>query len=265
MVCNKAKNRIVYGNTKNVVIELKELVDVKTGETQPFDIEQGDVVTVYIKGRGKTREYAPTVDGNMLSFKIGPELKPGEYVIEVDVKRGADSYVSRKLWQLSIVLFDNEAGIPDDAEFTTEDLELIAVMYIKGDPMTYDDMTEEQKEDLADRMGAKLFIDDDGYLNYGELPKPHVKVKNSGTFGWWISGIVNGDKLEIICTSTSSVSGANNDGLVSGSIASLDNTGFYDFLMQTFGGLGITSIVEGDTFDIGDTIPDWESYEDIGE
>ena len=58
----------------------------------------------------------------------------------------------------------NEAGIPDDAEFTTEDLELIAVMYIKGDMFTYDDMTDEQKYDLGFKIAQDLSIDEDGYL-----------------------------------------------------------------------------------------------------
>ena len=166
MACDKniARVKIVYGNTKNVVIELKELVDVKTGETQPFDIQEGDVVKVSIKGTYKTQEYTPTIDGNTLSFKIGTELAVGDYVIEIDVQRGEDSYTSRKRWELAVVRYDDEANIPDDAEFSTEDLELIAMMYIKGDMFTYDDMTEGQKADLASHLAGNLSVDDDGYL-----------------------------------------------------------------------------------------------------
>ena len=171
MACDNkiARVKIVYGNTKNVVIELKELVDVKTGETAPFDIQDGDVVKVSIKGTYKTQEYTPTIDGNTLSIKIGTELAVGDYVIEIDVQRGEDSYTSRKRWELAVVRYDDEANIPDDAEFTTEDLELIANMYIKGDMFTYDDMTEEQKVDLASNMGADLSIDDEGYLCYSTI------------------------------------------------------------------------------------------------
>lgn len=164
---NEAKVRWVYGNTRTVAITLEELVDIETGETAPFDIREGDVVSVNIRGTFKTESYEPTIDANTLTFKVGRELAVGDYVIEVGVVRGSDEYVSRKRWELAVVRYDDEANIPDDAEFTTEDLELIANMYIKGDMFTYDDMTEEQKVDLASRVGADLSIDDDGYLCYG--------------------------------------------------------------------------------------------------
>ena len=164
---NEAKVRWVYGNTRTVVITLEELVDTETGETAPFDIQEGDVVSVNIRGTYSSKSYEPTVDGNTLTFKVGRELAVGNYVIEVGVVRGEDEYVSRKRWQLAVVYYDDQANIPDDAEFTTEDLELIANMYIKGDMFTYDDMTEEQKVDLASRVGADLSIDADGYLCYG--------------------------------------------------------------------------------------------------
>lgn len=164
---SEARVKWVYGNTKTVAITLKELLDVETGETAPFDIQEGDVVSVNIRGTFKTESYEPRIDGNVLTFKVGKELGVGEYVIEVGVVRGEEEYVSRKRWQLAVVHYDDEANIPDDAEFSVEDLELIATMYIKGDMFTYDDMTEEQKVDLASKMGADLSIDDDGYLCYG--------------------------------------------------------------------------------------------------
>ena len=164
---NEAKVKWVYGNTHTIAITLEELVDTETGETAPFDIQDGDVVSVNIRGTFKTESYEPTIDGNTLTFKVGRELAVGDYVIEVGVVRGDNEYVSRKRWELAVVRYDDEANIPDDAEFTTEDLELIANMYIKGDMFTYDDMTEEQKIDLASRVGADLSIDADGYLCYG--------------------------------------------------------------------------------------------------
>lgn len=164
---NEAKVKWVYGNTHTVVITLEELVDIETGETAPFDIQEGDVVSVNIRGTFKTESYEPRIDGNTLTFKVGRELAVGDYVIEVGVVRGEDEYVSRKRWQLAVVRYDDEANIPDDAEFSVEDLELIANMYIKGDMFTYDDMTEEQKVDLASNMGADFSIDDEGYLCYG--------------------------------------------------------------------------------------------------
>lgn len=164
---NEAKVRWVYGNTRAVVITLEELVDTETGETAPFDIQEGDVVSVNIRGTYSSKSYEPTVDGNTLTFKVGKELAVGGYVIEVGVVRGDNEYVSRKRWELAVVRYDDEANIPDDAEFTTEDLQLIANMYIKGDMFTYDDMTQEQKVDLASKMGADLSIDDEGYLCYG--------------------------------------------------------------------------------------------------
>jgi hypothetical protein len=169
MSCENSEARVkwVYGNTKTVAITLEELLDVETGETAPFDIQEGDVVSVNIRGTFKTESYEPRIDGNTLTFKVGRELTVGNYVIEVGVVRGEEEYVSRKRWQLAVVRYDDEANIPDDAEFTTEDLELIATMYIKGDMFTYDDMTEEQRIDLASKMGADLSIDADGYLCYG--------------------------------------------------------------------------------------------------
>ena len=164
---SEARVKLVYGNTKTVAITLKALLDVKTGETADFDIQEGDVVSVNIRGKFKTESYEPRIDGNTLTFKVGKELAVGDYVVEVGVVRGEDEYVSRKRWQLAVVRYDDEANIPDDAEFTTEDLELIATMYIKGDMFTYDDMTEEQRIDLESKMGADFSIDEDGYLCYG--------------------------------------------------------------------------------------------------
>ena len=169
MSCENSEARVkwVYGNTRTIVITLEELLDVETGETAPFDIQEGDVVSVNIRGTFKTESYEPRIDGNTLTFKVGRELTVGNYVIEVGVVRGEEEYVSRKRWQLAVVRYDDEANIPDDAEFSVEDLELIATMYIKGDMFTYDDMTEQQKVDLASKMGADLSIDEDGYLCYG--------------------------------------------------------------------------------------------------
>lgn len=191
---NEAKVKWVYGNTRTVAITLEELVDIETGETAPFDIQEGDAVAVNIRGTFKAESYEPTIDGNTLTFKVGRELAVGDYVIEVGVVRGEEEYVSRKRWELAVVRYDDEANIPDDAEFTTEDLELIANMYIrgekgdkgdqgekgdkgdqgdkgdkgdKGDPLTYDEMSEEQKVDLASKVSADLSIDADGYLCYG--------------------------------------------------------------------------------------------------
>lgn len=171
MSCENSEGRVklVYGNTKTVAITLKELLDVKTGETAPFDIQEGDVVSVNIRGTFKTESYEPRIDGNTLTFKVGRELTVGNYVIEVGVVRGEEEYVSRKRWQLAVVRYDDEANIPDDAEFSVEDLKLIANMYIKGDMFTYDDMTHEQKVDLASKMGADLSIDDEGYLCYSTI------------------------------------------------------------------------------------------------
>lgn len=166
---SEARVKWVYGNTKTVAITLKELLNVETGETADFNIQEGDVVSVNIRGTSKTESYEPRIEGNVLTFKVGKELGVGEYVIEVGVARGEEEYVSRKRWQLAVVRYDDEANIPDDAEFTTDDLELIATMYIKGDMFTYDDMTEEQRIDLASKMGADFSIDDEGYLCYGTI------------------------------------------------------------------------------------------------
>ncbi len=164
---NEAKMKLVYGNTRNVAIILKELVDIETGETAPFNVQGSDEVTVNIKEGHNSNWYTPKIEGNVLSFRIGTELTVGDYEVEVGVVRGEDTYVSRKRWQLSVVRYDDEAGISADAEFSSEDLELIANMYIKGDMFTYDDMTEEQKVDLASRVGTDLSIDDEGYLCFG--------------------------------------------------------------------------------------------------
>ncbi|MBR4926427.1 MAG: hypothetical protein IKZ61_11895 [Prevotella sp.] len=164
MEYSEAKMKLVYGNTRNAAIILKELVDIETGETAPFDVQEGDEVTVNIKEGHNSNWYTPKIEGNVLSFRIGTELTVGDYEVEVGVVRGEDTYVSRKRWQLSVVRYDDEAGIPADAEFSSEDLEMIANMYIKGDPMTYDDMTEGQKADLASHLAGNFSVDDDGYL-----------------------------------------------------------------------------------------------------
>lgn len=196
---NEAKVKWVYGNTRTVVITLEELVDTETGETVPFDIQEGDVVSVNIRGTYSSKSYEPTVDGNTLTFKVGKELAVGGYVIEVGVVRGEDEYVSRKRWQLAVVRYDDEANIPDDAEFSVEDLELIANMYIKGDMFTYDDMTEEQKVDLASRVGADFSIDADGYLCYNDgqpVQTVYVKYLNGN---YYYPAKIEGKVMKVYC------------------------------------------------------------------
>ena len=84
---NEAKVRWVYGNTKNVVITLEELVDIETGETADFDIQEGDVVSVNIRGRLKTESYEPLIDGHVLTINVGKELSVGDYEVYVGVAR----------------------------------------------------------------------------------------------------------------------------------------------------------------------------------
>lgn len=264
---NEAKVKWVYGNTHTVVITLEELVDIETGETQPFVIEDGDVVSVNIRGTYSSKSYEPTVDGNTLTFKVGKELAVGGYVIEVGVVRGEDEYVSRKRWELAVVSYDDEANIPDDAEFTTEDLELIANMYIKGDMFTYDDMTEEQKVDLASRVGADLSIDADGYLCYGT--EDVISGVKRGIFSnAFAAGRISDNKLLMYCPDADD-----------NQVCIFDANGIYrsnmtpmpieNFATMMISEVSATHGIELDgwernvtTLSIGDAIPDWTHFID---
>ena len=168
---NGARIKWVEGNTRRIAITLEELADVKTGETVAFVIEEGDLVSVSLKGMLSSHVYDVEAEGNVLRFDVGAELTVGDYVVEVTVKRGERVFVSRKRWELSVVRYDDEAGLPDDAEFSEDELALLANMYIKGDAMTWGDMSEDDKDDLAERsaerMKGGLWIDDEGWLCYG--------------------------------------------------------------------------------------------------
>ena len=264
---NEAKVKWVYGNTHTVAITLEELVDIETGETAPFDIQEGDVVSVNIRGTFKTESYEPTIDGNTLTFKVGRELAVGDYVIEVGVVRGEDEYVSRKRWELAVVRYDDEANIPDDAEFSVEDLELIANMYIKGDMFTYDDMTEEQKVDLASRVGADFSIDADGYLCYGT--EDVVSGVKRGIFSnAFAAGRISDNKLLMYCPNAddNQVCIFDANGIYRSNISPMPIENFATMMISE---VSATHGIELDgwernvtTLSIGDAIPDWGNFID---
>ena len=274
MACDNnkiAKIRWVYGNTKNVAITLKELVSVETGETADFDIQEGDIVTVFIKGTYENKEYTPTIEGNVLSFKVGAELTVGDYVIEVGVQRGEDSYMSRKRWELAVVRYDDEANIPDDAEFTMEDLELIAMMYIKGDMFTYDDMTDAEKYDLGFKIGQEFSIDNNGYLCINSNPVPkYIAFRRivQGQSGRFYTGALINDNLYVnissygMCVLVDPDSGSVRDASISYE-SDIDKIKA-DYATASGKTLEATFPREI-TFVMFETLPDWDKYTVLGE
>lgn len=141
----------VQGNTLPLAVALNELVAIEGGyRRQPYIAPQGSTFSVHLVGK-RTYNYQCEVTGNIVTFKDNGSLPCGWYGVEVSVKEPDRNLRTFKCMQIEIVKCSDCMNLGDF--LTPEAVAINSDVFFwakgdKGDPMTYDDLTEAQKADL---------------------------------------------------------------------------------------------------------------------
>lgn len=142
------KLKWVYGNTLPLALKLYELTIVRGGyHKTPYIAPEGSVYTVKLVG-AKVVTYDCTVEGNVVTFTDTGTLPCGKYGVEVDVVEPSRNLRTFKFRQVEIVYSSDELNVGDMISADAVALDSDTFFWAKGDPLTYDDLTEEQKDDL---------------------------------------------------------------------------------------------------------------------
>lgn len=182
--------RIVRGNQVTITLPLERLVISRTGQVvEEYVPDPDDEIVVNVRER-QTFRYVPTVAGNVATFVLGADVPCGVYGVEVLITKADGTRLrSYRLSQIAIVENNERAGLGEGVEFGVDAVEIDAAAYIfakgdKGDPFTYEDFTEEQLDDLADRIEltpAELAeiaekVDLSGYVNGGAYDSQRKRI-----------------------------------------------------------------------------------------
>lgn len=146
----------VFGNVMRVAIPLTQrirtLVDGQETETESdFYPNLSKPIKVVLKREGNLKkEYIPTVEGNVVTFKDDGTLPTGLYDVTVlcyDSNSQPCRYMVRT--KIKVVSATKDAGIDAGIEFDSTDYVLEGAVYFyakgdKGDPFTFEDFTEEE-------------------------------------------------------------------------------------------------------------------------
>lgn len=141
----------VQGNTLPLAVKLYEIVAIEGGfKRQAYEAPAGSIYAARIVGK-RTYNYECEVSGNVVTFVDDGTLPCGYYGVEVTVKEPERNLRTFKCMQLEIVSCSCEMNLGEfllpDALAADSDVFFWA-KGDKGDPMTYDDLTEAQKADL---------------------------------------------------------------------------------------------------------------------
>ena len=76
----------IYGNTLPLVVELKEVIKTQEGTTtEDYIPPVGSEIEVWAIGKYKKKQFAYTIDGNVLQFTDDGTLSVGTYGIRITV------------------------------------------------------------------------------------------------------------------------------------------------------------------------------------
>ena len=176
---NMKKLKWVQGNTLPLAVPLYEVVAIEGGfKRQAYTAPTGSIYGVRLVGK-RTYNYECNVEGNVVTFTDNGTLPCGYYGVEVTVKEPERNLRTFKCMQLEIVSCSCEMNLGD---FLSPDaLALDSDVFFwakgdKGDPMTYDDLTEAQKADL--RQGCYQTVPNIGISEENGV----TQVKSDETF-----------------------------------------------------------------------------------
>ena len=116
MTLTETNLKWVRGNTLNLAVPL-QVVTAANGAQAKVDYTPptGSEIRVYLVGRHGSREYEPTLSGNVVSFTDNGSLALGDYGLEITIKeRSARNLRSFKCCAIRIVNSSDELGeMPD--------------------------------------------------------------------------------------------------------------------------------------------------------
>lgn len=152
----------VRGNTQSLLIPLEQEIVPEQGEVTTVDYypDEEAVVTVILYNNYRNYEYKPTVDGNLLTIVDNGRLPAGEYGVSVTVKNPDGSRYHSNWCNQVVVTACNNSVLKEWDEFKKQDVKARAAVFFfakgdKGDPLTWNDLTEEQKASLKGEKGDK--------------------------------------------------------------------------------------------------------------
>ena len=172
----------IQGNTLPLAVELKEVVKTQTGTTtEDYIPPVGSEIEVCAIGKYKKKQFAYTIDGNVLQFTDDGTLSVGTYGISITVLEPESRRLrSFKCDELQIVKCTQDLDLGEfiqDGAVTLDAMPFFWAKGDKGDPFTYDDFTPEQLAGLKGEKGDKGDKGDTGTTDYNDLEnKPDLSI-----------------------------------------------------------------------------------------
>ena len=153
----------VMGNRQQLIIPMEQEVIPQEGDpyTEDFYPAEDDVVKVTLTGAYRPYIYTPEVDGHLLILTDSGMLPKGLYGVQITVVGANGETRLRSFWDQQIVVTEkNNSVLKEWDEFKKQDVKARAAVFFfakgdKGDPLTWNDLTEEQKASLKGEKGDK--------------------------------------------------------------------------------------------------------------
>jgi len=149
---------IVRGNSKDIAIPLqKETVVADAVVSEDYIPVEGADIIVSLKNEYVSYDYTPIlIDGNVLTIHDDGNLPSSTYNVEIRITN-PDGTKLRSMWCCVVRVCEcNDPLLKEYDDFREGGETLIASMFYfakgekgdKGDPLTYEDLTPEQIEEL---------------------------------------------------------------------------------------------------------------------
>lgn len=153
----------VMGNRQELIIPMEQEVIPQEGDpyTEDFYPAEDDVVKVTLTGAYRPYIYTPEVDGHLLILTDNGTLPKGLYGVQITVVGANGETRLRSFWDQQIVVTEkNNSVLKEWDEFKDQPVTARAAVFFfakgdKGDALTWDDLTPEQKASLKGEKGDK--------------------------------------------------------------------------------------------------------------
>ena len=153
----------VMGNRQSVIIPMEQEIIPAEGDpyTEDFYPAEDDVVKVTLTGAYRPYIYTPEVDGHLLILTDKGTLPKGLYGVQITVTGANGKTRLRSFWDQQIVVTEkNNSVLKEWDEFKDQPVTARAAVFFfakgdKGDALTWDDLTPEQKAELKGEKGDK--------------------------------------------------------------------------------------------------------------
>lgn len=104
----------VQGNMLTLALPLTIVHLGDTPTTEDYEPQQGDTISVFLKGLMHCKEYTPTVDGNVLYITDNGELEVDSYSVEVVITEASSPNAKRRSrWNYIVDVYDSNEKVVD--------------------------------------------------------------------------------------------------------------------------------------------------------